>query len=218
MVVRDQGAPLRYLTSLLVTKIAKSNGSNFAYTQVCTQWRQVALRTPRLWSRITKDLTAPQRSLSTLYSLCDVFQKGGLFPILLSNMYRVRSLWFHWAPSNGDAMDPIDRVLAAPAPMLEEFSATDEEGIDSIDWVLADIMFSGVSPNLHTVDLPSEFRFGPRCSLLQNLCHLRLGTLTTAVGIVPMLARTPSLATLKFEMFPDSDDMESIEEVMADLA
>lgn len=196
----------------------------FAYSQVCRQWREVSLRSPHLWSRITQDLSAPwvvahfERSgtqpIDVAFS-CDVFQAGNLFSLLHSNMHRVRGLSFEWGPEDNTSSDPMDDILDLPAPSLERFVAVDETG--SIDWELPDAMFAGNSPRLHTVDLSPGFRIGSQCSLLPDLRYLSLGGLLSSIGIVPIISRTPSLETLKFTMLIP-DDTEAIEEAMAELS
>lgn len=223
--------PFEVLQIIFATHLKCSIGEEerahqwFAYSQVCHQWREVSLRSPHLWSRITQDLSAPwvvahfERSGTQPIDVdfsCDAFQAGNLFSLLRFNMHRVRGLSFVWGPEDSSSGDPMDEILDLPAPSLERFLAVDETG--NIDWELPDAMFAGNSPRLHIVDLSQGFRIRSQCSLLPHLHNLSLGGLISSIGIVPIIARTPSLETLKFTMLMSPDDTEAIEEAMAELS
>jgi hypothetical protein len=139
--------------------------------QICSQWRDVALATPRLWSRISLNVH-PKRSQSGLILARNWLDRTGVCPLL-----------FHLGPSARYADHNVIAAVTAHCTRWEEitfdFPVSCSEGLGVVKHRLPhlkNLIFNEADPwlqSLDTFEVAPQLRSLELCSGI-SICTLKL--------------------------------------------
>lgn len=196
-----------------------------SYCHVCSHWYNVAIRTPELWCRIPKGLSAPwivtylQRSGRhplVIHVAASTFLKNKIFPLLRSNLGRVCDLSLDvYDCYNDQGLEHLNSLFQLPVPELNRFEIMDSKDLSNYRW-LGNGLFTSML-KLHTLVLRQGFDIKKNYSLLNTVRHLQFATILFHQHILLILHHAPLLETLSFEMGWAGDLREVVSEVMENL-
>lgn len=147
-----------------------------AATHVCTRWRKVALRVPRLWSQVIRPCIGELRALPHLlrrsathplrveihFADASADVRDLVLSTLTDQMYRLETLAL---VLDSDFQDGQDRALfAARAPILRELDVCSAKQL-----VIPHDLFRGVAPCLRKLTVDVIGRLPHLCPALSNL-------------------------------------------------
>lgn len=196
-----------------------------SYSQVCSYWHNVAIRTPELWSHIPRGLNAPwittylNRSGTlplTLHTTASVFLDIDLFYLLSDNLPRVCDFSLDMCGDYDELWDGfVETWFQWPAPELTRIELLDSKYSSDYRWLNKGLFT--YMPKLHTLVLRRGFDIQHDYSLLSTIQHLHLDTIMFHQHILLILKHAPVLETLSFDMSFAGDILEVVQEVMEKL-